>query len=280
MHCKSMGTYLRTCHTQSIHLLQLSPSRLPSIIDREIGFVWFCVPLLVFGVWCLIRLLGNGQVAQPYRFRAGVFLVPVHFLDGAAPQVGIVGPHSAVTQLHRGRPVKPGREHRIVPESGVHRHVHKGPPPDLCNPAGGDLCDGVGKTSCIGALVLVPVDVARVKQDPVDLVIPNNGANVDEIGRPAPLHNVAAHDNYLEGPPRIQELRPDPRGLLRPESVAHGGVPVPVVVRDDKVDVSPVERVVDTSALVPTINITTNTVPIGTTCTTTSTCIPSPQRMR
>jgi len=201
------------------------------------------------------------QVAQSNSFRTGMFLVAIGVLDGAATEVRIVDPLGvAVTVLvefnfRRRGPVKIGGEQGIVPLGSVDGNSDKGPPPDFGNPAGGDLRDRIGEAIVFEALVFVPVNVPGVEQDAVDLVETNNFTNVVEIGRPTPLHNIAANDNDFEGSLGIHKLGSNPLGLYWTETVSQFFVAVPVVVSDDKVDISPIKTVVDAITIAVTVTI-------------------------
>mmetsp|Transcript_13807 Transcript_13807/g.32226 ORF Transcript_13807/g.32226 Transcript_13807/m.32226 type:complete len:399 (+) Transcript_13807:342-1538(+) len=209
--------------------------------------------VLLLAVLHLIYEQVCSEVRQAYRFGAPVLLVAVDADDRGTPQVGIVGPRRVLRG--RRRPVEPRLQKGILSgRIGVQMRVRS--PPDLGDSARGDLGDWVRKDpGVVHALVLVLVNVARVEEDTVDGVVYHHFPNVLEVGRPVALHNVASDDNDLEGSLGVDQLVRQPLGLFLSESVAPGGIPVPVVVRNDEVDIAPVIRKVHPVVLVGVASI-------------------------
>mmetsp|Transcript_2499 Transcript_2499/g.6016 ORF Transcript_2499/g.6016 Transcript_2499/m.6016 type:complete len:368 (+) Transcript_2499:130-1233(+) len=171
-----------------------------------------------------------------------MLLFPIAVHNRAAHQIWIVEPRCVV--LHAGCPKKSNPNQRIF-DRRVHGNLGKGPSPHLADSTRGDLGYRIWKFNFFLSLVLVSMNVSCVKQNSVDGVFCNHGSNVFEVGSPSPFGNVAPNNYNLEGSPRGYQLGTNPLGLFVTQSIFGKGVAIPLIVRDNVMDVSPIKTVIN-----------------------------------
>lgn len=133
----------------------------------------------------------KGQITETNRFGTTVFGVALFVshstscLDnGTAPKVGVVGPRCIDGRT--GGPVKVRSDGRIG-HRRVDTNVHPGSTPDLGNPRGSDLLEGVRPGMDRHFLEFVAVNVTRMKEDAHDAIVTDKLAKTVQVVVPVAL---------------------------------------------------------------------------------------------